>query len=101
MAAIRRKTFVGPTFYLGFRSVNYYRDRLLDAAEHFINENLALEQVISICETVTGNGPYSIAIWYRTENQHTRSHSQTLSGAELREQPAGFPVIPLAGMDQS
>src|SRR5687768_2459468 len=98
MAVIRRKVFVGPTFYFGLRSMNYYRDRLRDVAEAFVNDVIGIERVVSISEHVTGNGPFSVSVWFRDDDDISpASTSEKLSYRQLRAQPKGFDVMPPVG----
>jgi hypothetical protein len=90
MNQIRRKVFVGPTLYWGFRCLNFYRDRIRDEAEAFINREIGLERLISVNEHVTGNGPFSVVIWYRAAEGSTPSQTLEMSNQMLKE-----PVTPV------
>ena len=95
MAFIRRKVFVGPTMYWGFKGLNHYRDKVRDAAEAFINDDIGLERVISVSEHVTSNGPFSVSVWFRVDDSSHPSESQLISNKGLRGEPPGFDVKPL------
>jgi hypothetical protein len=94
MATIRRKAFVGPVVVWGFKPVNVYRDRIRDAAESFVNDEIGVERVVSIVEHGAHGGAFTVCVWYRAEDDAPASGSRMFSNAELRDQPRGFDVTP-------
>jgi len=61
---MRHRAFVGPTIYFGFKPINFYRERLREQAEQFINDDLGAENVISVTEHGIPSGPFTITVWY-------------------------------------
>ena len=66
MKKIQHKTFTGPKLYWNFKSLNENRERYRQQAEVFVNE-IGVENVISIAEHVTSNGPFSVVVWYKAD----------------------------------
>ncbi len=66
MKKIRHKTFVGPTMYWNFKSLNSNREKFRAQAEAFMDE-IGAENVITIAEHVTSNGPFSVVVWYKAD----------------------------------
>jgi len=60
------KTFVGPTMYWNFRSLNENREVIREEAEAFINM-IGAEKVVSVTEHAMSSGPFTVVVWYRVE----------------------------------
>ncbi len=65
-AVMRHKSFVSPTTYWNFRSLNENRENIRAQAEDFIN-TIGVENVVSVAEHAMSTGPFSVVVWYRAE----------------------------------
>ena len=70
MKVMRHKAFVGPAVYFSFRGLNANRERIREQAGAFINE-IGADNVASITEHAMTLGPFSVVVWYRTEQDAT------------------------------
>ena len=66
MKIIRHKKFVGPKMYWNFQGLDANREKYRQQAEAFVNE-IGVENVVSIAEHVTSNGPFSVVVWYKAD----------------------------------
>ena len=63
---LRHRTFVGPTVYWNFKSLNANRERTRAQAEAFAAE-VGVENVVSVAEHAMSFGPFSVVVWYRAD----------------------------------
>jgi len=68
MPRIEYKSFVGPTVYWSFRSLNASREKVRQQAQDFIN-GIGVDQVVSVTEHAMTMGPFSVVIWYRVSDE--------------------------------
>jgi hypothetical protein len=59
------RAFVGPTLYFNFKSLAANREMIRAQAVEFVNTQVGVENVVSIQEHVTSNGPFSVVVYYR------------------------------------
>jgi hypothetical protein len=82
MAALRHRTFVGPTWYTHGATLNENREVIRAQAEAFVN-TLGLAQVVSVSEHAMSWGPFSVVVWYRSESPVEESTVVHVSNATI------------------
>jgi hypothetical protein len=62
---LAHRAFVGPTVYWNFKGLATNREAIRAEAVNWVNTEIGIENVVSIQEHVTGNGPFSVVVYYR------------------------------------
>ena len=94
---LRHRTFVGPTVYFQGGGVIANRETIRGIAEEFAN-SVGDENIVSIAEHVTTFGPFTIVVWYRSNDPAHQSDSlvhltnSDIRSARLRSPRHAFPV---------
>ena len=62
---VRFRVFHNKSWYWNVTGLLASRVQIRKEAEEFINTAVGAENVISIQETVTSSGPYSVIVWFK------------------------------------
>lgn len=75
---ISKRTYLGPTICFAFpRKLQTHRDRVRREAMWFANRELDPDRVISVNETTSPNGPFSVTVWYRADDERVETAYMT------------------------
>jgi hypothetical protein len=62
---LAHRAFVGPTVYFNFKTLSVNREAIRLQAIEWVNQEVGIENVVSIQEHVTSNGPFSVIVYFR------------------------------------
>jgi hypothetical protein len=95
------RTFVGPTVYFQGGGVIGNRETIREIAEQFA-ASIGAENVVSVVEEVTTFGPFTIVVWYRSDDPAQASALVHVTNIDIRNARArspkhAFPLDALPG----
>jgi hypothetical protein len=75
--------------------LNHYREKIRQEAEAFINEEVGEENLVSVCEHVTFNGPFSVVVWYRARRSSASAKPDAPNNARSQSKSPLAAAIPV------